>query len=120
MSNTPIYTSKSSAVQGFVTIQEQDTQFNAQVPLPGFPKEGVIVLLDGNTLKVRATRTISVPNSDLNTPSTDKEINGSAYLWIPTTVNKELITATYSDGLLQITMPKKEEFILKTRSIEIL
>lgn len=120
MSNTTICAPKTPLVQGLVHIQETDTQFNAQVPLPGFPKEAVTLLLEGSLLKVSAVRSTQVTSIDLDAPPVNKEVKGSARLLVPATANKELITATYSDGLLQITIPKKDEFILKTRKIEIL
>lgn len=100
-------------VRGHVFLKEEDTQFLARIPFPGFPKESISVLLDGEFLKVSALTTPVKNELDLNAP-TPEPLAGSAAIKIPPQVNKDLITSSYTEGLLTIILPKKE-----ARQIEI-
>lgn len=104
-----------------VNIKESDDQFEIQMAIPGFSKNDFIINLDDGVLSISA----EVENNieDENEYMTHKEFNYSSFkrtFSLPDSVNDTDIQAVYEDGILRLTLPKKEEAKKKpARSIEI-
>ena len=101
-----------------VDIYEQDGNIVMKAELPGVDPKAVDIRLENNTLTLRGERTL------------DKEVKQDSYhrversygafsrsFTLPTVVDQGSIKAEYKDGVLKLTLPKREE--AKPRQIQI-
>lgn len=93
-----------------VNIAEKDELFQLEMIIPGFKKDEVQIELDQDVLTIASEVT---QESDEQTEQfTRKEFIKQSFkrsFNLPDTVNHESIEANYEDGILSITLPKKEE-----------
>ena len=93
-----------------VNITEGKEAFKIEVAVPGLNKEDFRINLDNNVL------TISSEKEEKNEEKDDKvmrrEFNYCSFtraFTLPSTVNADKIKASHKDGILTISLPKKEE-----------
>lgn len=97
-----------------VNIKENLSNFAIQLAAPGLKKEDFIIEIDEDVLKITAEVKKEKEEAKLvndNTKFTRKEFNYGSFkrsFALPKTVNFDAINASYEDGLLHITVPKKE------------
>jgi HSP20 family protein len=101
-----------------VNISEEDDRFEVQVAAPGLRKEDFKVNLDRNMLTISAEhqdeRTDGNGNGNNNggKKMTRREFSYSSFqrsFTLPDNVDADNIRASYQDGLLTLTLPKREE-----------
>ena len=107
-----------------VNIQENLTNFVVELAAPGLKKEEIAIEVEDLVLKVSADRTVSDEEStqDNGTKFTRKEFSYSNFTRsfnLPETVDVESIEAKYEEGVLRITLPKKEEAKALKKMVEI-
>ncbi len=107
-----------------VNIQENFANFAIQLAAPGLKKENFAIEVEDNVLKVSAEVTTNTEKSDEKEKSkfTRKEFNYSSFtrsFTLPETVHVDEINAAYEDGVLTITLPKKEEEKISKKMVEI-
>jgi HSP20 family protein len=93
-----------------VNITENKDNYHVSLAAPGLKKDDFNIAVDGNML------TISSEKED-NKEETDKKFTRKEYSYssfsrsftLPEEINKENIEATYVDGVLNISLPRKEE-----------
>jgi len=107
-----------------VNIQEKNTNFVVQLAVPGLSKENFNIEVENEILKISAE--VASENEENNTENetkfTRKEFNFSSFrrsFTLPENVNVEDVNATYNNGVLEITLPKKEEEKALKRMVEI-
>ena len=114
-------------------IKESADNFILEVAAPGKTKEDFNLSLDHDVLTISAEITKEVENADANSEDTETNLAKEKYtrkefsfesfkrsFKLPQTVNKEAINATYTNGILQVALPKREEDKVKPkRTIEI-
>ncbi|MEM6720182.1 MAG: Hsp20/alpha crystallin family protein [Bacteroidota bacterium] len=104
-----------------VNIKETDEDFGIEVAAPGKTKEDFKLSLDHNVLTISTEDKKEETKKEEN--YTRKEFSFSAFersFQLPQSVNKEEINATYTNGILHVTLPKREEDKVKPkRTIEI-
>lgn len=101
-------------------ITEKDGQYILEADLPGFRKEDISVDIDKDCLTITAEH-----------KSEEKEENADSYIrrerfygsytrsFNVKGIDTEAITAAYNDGVLTLTMPKKEPEVPAARRLEI-
>jgi len=93
----------------FVNIKESEDDFTVEFSIPGIKKEDVVIELDNEKLSVSA----ELENNSENTGSYSRRefhISGFKRSFIlPDTIDASKIKATHENGILSITIPKKEE-----------
>lgn len=94
-----------------VNIIESKEDFKLDFAVPGMKKEDFHLNIEGNMLTISSEKESS---KDMNHDGryTRKEYGYSSFsrsFSLPEDVNSENIEASYHDGILHITMPKKEE-----------
>ena len=101
-------------------ITEKDGQYILEADLPGFKKEDISVDIDKDCLAITAEH-----------KSEEKEENADSYIrrerfygsytrsFNVKGIDTEAITAAYNDGVLTLTMPKKEPEVPAARRLEI-
>jgi HSP20 family protein len=94
-----------------VNIVESSDEYNITVAAPGLKKGDFRINIDGNVLNISA-ETEETKEEREDESFTRKEYNYSSFsrsFTLPHEVNKEMIQALYLDGVLKLTLPKKEE-----------
>jgi HSP20 family protein len=101
-----------------VNVVEGKENFRLEFSVPGFSKGDFNIKLDANILTVSGEKKAEVKKEEEN--YTMREFTHSSFsrsFTLPETVNPEQIGAEYTDGILKLTLPKKEE--VKQKAIEI-
>lgn len=93
-----------------VNIKETADNFEVEMAAPGMNKEDFKVQLDGNTLSISAEQEY---RNESNGNYTRKEFSYQAFqrtIMLPKdVVDEDKINARYENGLLRLTIPKREE-----------
>jgi HSP20 family protein len=107
-----------------VNVKETDKAYEIEIANPGFSKDETKIEIADGIINVSMTSESKEGENDKNHKYHVKQWSKSSYQesWnIPENVIEEQITAKNNDGVLTITLPKKEEEPKKeiTRTIEI-
>ncbi|MFM9948269.1 MAG: Hsp20/alpha crystallin family protein [Saprospiraceae bacterium] len=107
--------------QPSVNVLETKDNFQIELAAPGLAKGDFEVKLDNGTLTISAKK----ENKEETTEGkyTRKEFNFASFtrsFQLPDTINAADIAATYENGVLLVTLPKKEEAkVVAARTVEI-
>jgi len=104
-----------------VNISENFTNFVVALAVPGHRKEDFQIEVEEKTLKVSVINATEEQTEE-NTKYTLKEFNSTNFsrkFKLPKSVNTEDINASYTNGILEITLPKLEEEKQIKRMVEI-
>ena len=96
---------------GFNTdVMEKDGNYILQAELPGFNKEDIHVDLKDDILTISAAHNEEKKEEDKNTRYIRKERHSSSYSrsFRVANVTHEDIKASYNNGVLEVTFPKRE------------
>lgn len=95
-----------------VNVKETENDFNIELAVPGMKKEDFKIELDKHVLTISSEKKEEHEEKDKNGKYTRKEFNYQSFsrsFTLPAnTVENEKIEASYKDGILHITVPKKE------------
>ena len=110
-----------SNVSAFRTdITEKDGKYILEADLPGFKKEDISVDIDKDCLTISAEHKSEENEEDANSYIRRERSYGSySRCFNVKGIDTEAITAAYNDGVLTLTMPKKEPEIPAARRLEI-
>ncbi len=92
-----------------VNISEQDNQYLVSLAAPGMKKNDFKIEVDGNMLTISSEKEESTEETDKK--FTRKEYNYSSFsrsFSLPEEIKQENIQAKYEDGVLKVTLPRKE------------
>ncbi len=105
---------------GFKTdIREKNDCFLLEAELPGFAKEDISIDVDGDYLTVSATHKEEDNGEDDGYIRRERRYGTYSRSFDISSVKAEDITAAYKDGVLSLTLPKKDEKVITTRKIDI-
>jgi HSP20 family protein len=93
-----------------VNIAEDDNNYQLTMAAPGMKKDDFKVDVEGNTLVVSSEKESN--KEEQSKKFSKKEYSYSSFsrsFSIPEDANHEKIDAHYEDGILKLTIPKKEE-----------
>ena len=88
-------------------VQETETGFSLALATPGLKKEDLTIKVENNVLTI----SYQPEAADTNETFTRHEFGIKAFergFQLPKTVDADAITATYTDGILTVQLPKKE------------
>ncbi|UJH92207.1 Hsp20/alpha crystallin family protein [Antarcticibacterium sp. 1MA-6-2] len=106
-----------------VNIQETDENFLVAVAAPGKTKEDFKIELDNGVLTISSEIKQENESNEKNGRYTRREFSYSSFrraFSLPDSVDNEKISASYKNGVLEISLPKREEAkVQPKRSIEI-
>ena len=103
-----------------VNISETDKDYLVELAAPSMKKADFKINLERNVLTISSETRQEKEEENKN--FTRKEYSFSSFersFTLPEAVNQEKIDAKYTDGVLRITLPKKEEVLSKTKEIRI-
>ncbi len=95
-----------------VNIKETSDDFQVDVAVPGKKKDDFTIELDQNVLTISSENKSENEETSEGGIFTRKEFNYSSFqrsFNLPETVEQEKIQAKYTDGVLHISVPKREE-----------
>ncbi len=93
-----------------VNIKETNSGFRVDFAAPGFRKDDFKIHVEGNQLAISAEK--QEEKNDGKDRFTRKEFSYNSFsrsFTLPQHVNTDHIGATYTDGILTLSIPKKEE-----------
>ena len=103
-----------------VNIREDKTAYHLEFAAPGFEKEEFKIDLENQVLTVSAEK--KSENKEESKQYTRREYVYAAFkrsFNLPESVNEEAIKAEYKNGILHVSIPKKEEENKQKREITI-
>ncbi|WP_159801962.1 Hsp20/alpha crystallin family protein [Flavobacterium sp. MK4S-17] len=101
-----------------VNIKETDQFFTVELMAPGMKKEDFNIEVDNDLLTISSE--IKTEKNEEEGKFTRREFSYSSFkrsFTLPETVNEDEINAAYQDGILKITLPKKEEALPKPKRL---
>lgn len=101
-----------------VNIKETDTNFGIELAAPGKTKEDFNIEIDHNVLTISSEE--KSEKEETQGKYTRKEFNYSSFrraFTLPETVNTDSINAIYENGVLHVSLPKKEEALPKPKRL---
>lgn len=108
-----------------VNIRENFANFVIELAVPGLKKQNFVIDVEKNILKISTNFTKDDEQTKHNAEPTNYshlEFNYRSFkrqFILPSFVNSDLISATYEDGILLITIPMQEEQKRSKRMVEI-
>jgi HSP20 family protein len=106
-----------------VNIKETDTSFGIELAAPGKSKEDFNIEIDHNVLTISSEEKTEKEEKSNEGKYTRKEFSYASFrraFTLPESINSDSINATYENGVLHVTLPKREEALPKPkRMIEI-
>lgn len=93
-----------------VNIVDDKDEYRIEVAAPGLKKEDFKVSMDGNVLTVHSEKEMT--NEEKNEKYARKEFSYSSFkrsFTLPEGADSDHVNASYTDGILSIAVPKKEE-----------
>ncbi|MBQ0735738.1 Hsp20/alpha crystallin family protein [Aquimarina celericrescens] len=95
-----------------VNVKETDNDFSVELAAPGLAKEDFNIELDNDVLSVSSETKSEKETKEDDGKYTRKEFAYSSFkrsFTLPETANGQEIKASYENGVLLVTIPKKEE-----------
>jgi HSP20 family protein len=111
-----------SAITDFKTdIRDNGDSYLLEADLPGFKKEDISVDIEGETLTIRAERTDEKEEKDGkgNFVKRERSYGSFSRSFDMTGIRIEDVSAAYENGVLKLTLPKKQETLPTSRKLEI-
>ena len=101
-----------------VDIFENDNEIVFKAELPGMNPKDIEVKLENSVLMLKGERRFEKETKEENYHRIEREYgNFSRSFALPSAVEGDKVTAEYKDGVLKVTLPKKEE--IKPKPIKI-
>jgi HSP20 family protein len=103
-----------------VNIAENENEFHIELAVPGLKKEDFKINLDKNILTVSAEK--KSENADETKKFSKREYSYNSFVrsfTLPDSVDHSKIEADYTDGILKLTVAKREEAKFQSREIAI-
>ncbi len=101
-------------------IYEKDGIYHLEMDIPGFDKKDVNIEIDDNDyLTITAEKSDNSEDKDKNYIRQERSYGKYQRSFYLGDVDKEKIDAKFENGILKITMPKKEEVKSSKKTIEI-
>ncbi len=103
-----------------VDIHETDNEYVVKADLPGLKKEDIQIDLKDSTLTLKGEKRFEEKVSKDNYIRTERAYGTFVRSFtLPHNVDSEKIKASYKDGVLELTLPKKEEAKPKQIKVEV-
>lgn len=99
-------------------VREKEDGFEVDIDLPGFKKEEITAELDNGYLTVSAAKSLDKDETDKNGNYIRRERyfgNTSRTFYVGEGVREEDIKARFEDGLLKLSIPKKEASVAESQ-----
>ena len=119
---SPLTFFENSAIDEFKTdIKDEGDRYELEADLPGFDKKDIHLDINGDTLTVSAERHSEHEEKDKKGKYVRCERSYGSFSrgFDVSTINTAEIKAKYEDGVLKLTLPKKQETQPEVKRLEI-
>lgn len=116
---TDRYAKSEFAFQPAVNIYEFEKAYKLEIQIPGFSREQVKISLDKDLLLVKGEFTLAEKEEVKHARVGFRIGNFEKRFHLPEHLDTEKIQANFEDGILTLTLAKREEAQLVVRNIEI-
>ena len=100
-----------------VNISETEDAFVLDLAIPGMSKQDLKVVTEKNRLTISAEKTVDSGSDSGQLRRREFSYNTFTRSFIlPASVDKDAVSATYTDGVLKLTLPKKAEIMQMEKS----
>ncbi len=99
-----------------VNVKDNEKEFELDLAVPGFKKEDFNIEVDDNVLTISAE--VKTEDEETTGKFTRKEFAFASFkrsFNLPDTVDADHISADYQNGILKLSLPKKEEALPKPK-----
>lgn len=102
-------------------ITDEGDHYMLEADLPGFAKENIHIDLSGDTLTIKAERNSKNEEKDKKNKVIRCERSYGSYCrqFDVSGIDTDAIKSKYEDGVLKLTLPKKEQSLPETKRLEI-
>jgi HSP20 family protein len=102
-------------------IIDEGDHYTLEADLPGFDKDNIHVDLSGDTLTIKAERNSKVEEKDKENKIIRRERSYGSYCreFDVSGINTDGIKSKYKNGVLTLTLPKKDEKLPEPKHLEI-
>ena len=112
--------SGSRTVSGFRTdVTDTGDAYKLEAELPGFNKDDIKIDIENDCLTISAERSMENKEDKNNFVKRERYYGSFSRSFDISGINAEGIEASYTDGVLTLTMPKKQEQLPASRRLEI-
>ncbi len=103
-----------------VDVQESEKAYTVKAEMPGLKKEEIKVQVDGNTVSISAESKREEETKEKGQVVRSERYYGSLYrsFSLGHDIDEGATTAKYVDGVLELTLPKKEGAVTKQISVQ--
>jgi len=111
-----------SSLSHFKTdIRDNETEYVLEADLPGFKKEDIKIEINDDTLSIHAQRHSDFEKKDEqgNYIRCERSYGSYSRSFNTSGIDTDKISASYTDGVLKLTMPKMKELPKTSRRLEI-
>jgi len=120
MMNEFFSTDVMSSTQGFrIDVSENDKEYVLEAELPGFDKKDISVELKNNYLTISASRDCEKEEKEKNFIRRERCYGEFSRSFYAKGVKQEDIKAKYENGILTVSLPKKDKEEIPSKTIEI-
>lgn len=120
----PTRATKSESLVPALNIKEDDKKMTLELMVPGFKKEDIKISLDGDILTISSETKEEKESKDKENNFLKREFFYNSFkrcIRIPDEkIDTGNIKANYEDGILKLSLPKREEPVKPSRLIDIL
>ena len=108
------------AVKFRVDIAESDKAYTLHADLPGIKKDDIQIAIDGDQLTISAQSKTEKTVKDGERALRAERYTGKYYraFALGSVIDEDAVQATYADGVLQLTLPKKTAAAAKRITIQ--
>lgn len=109
-----------SSISSFRTdVTDTGEAFKLEAELPGFKKEDIKIDVENDVLTISAQRSMENKDEKHNMVKRERFYGSFSRSFDVSGINVDGIEAAYTDGVLSLTMPKKQEQLPASRRLEI-
>lgn len=106
--------------EGFKTdIKDNGSEYIVEAELPGFSRENISVDIDGGYMTISAKRSSESENTNESRIHSERFYGTFTRSFDVSGVKDDEISAKYTDGVLKLTLPKKDEYRTASRRLTI-
>lgn len=107
-------------VSGFRTdVTDTGDAYKLEAELPGFNKDDIKIDIENDCLTISAERSMENKEDKHNFVKRERYYGSFSRSFDISGINADAIEAAYTDGVLTLTMPKKQEQLPASRRLEI-
>ena len=109
-----------SAAKFRVDVAESDTAYTLRAELPGVKKDDIKISIDGDQVAISAETAAQKEIKDGKRVLRTERYSGKYYraFALGTAVDEDATSARYADGVLELTLPKKQAAAAKRITIQ--